>query len=313
MINMPLTPESRSFLQEMKDLEALHLTSETQKKFLLCKNYAGDPEFVPIVNEYSFSSKYDGATIRTRFYKPSTLKLPLIIYAHGGGWVYGNLDSHDALCRRLALRTNCSVLSIDYRLAPKHKFPTAINDFQSVYEWVSSNKIDFQVLNDSIIFGGDSSGACIAAATTCRLIKEKKILPVNLILITPVLDLSFTSKKMDDFELCYLLTKEILQSYVVQYTEPHHDVTYWMLSPFFFDEFKHFPKTLVVTAECDILCEEGKLFSKKIAEKGVSVEYFSFRGVLHGFINCHSHIPEAETALNLIKKHLQPRLSSLQK
>lgn len=298
-----LTAESLSFFQEIKELEILHFT---QFEKIKPKNYAGNTEFVPVVKDFFIHSKYDQKIIPVRFFKPSMHALhPIIIYGHGGGFVYGSLDSHDALCRRLALRTNCSVLAVDYSLAPQYKFPAAINDFHSVYNWVFSNKKDFNVLNNSIIFAGDSSGANIATATTCRLIKEGAFLPLSLILITPVLDLSFSSKSDNDLDTSYLLTKEILQSYRDQYTKSYDNLSHWMLSPIFFDELEHFPSTLVITAGCDFLCNEAKLFTDKIKAKGGKTKYVSFPGILHGFINCHGCIPEAEQVLNVIKKYLR--------
>lgn len=306
MTTLKLTPESLLFFEEIKALEALHFSSTFVSKNIKYKNYTGSLEHIPVIKDYKIPSKYDHFSIPVRLYKPLlNTHLPLIIYAHGGGWIYGNLDSHDALCRRLAIRTNCSVLAVDYRLAPKYKFPYAINDFLTIYEWILSTKEDLRILKDSITFSGDSAGANIAASAVCRLIKEAKTLPHNLILIDPILNLSFAFDKINKFGSQLLLNQDILFSYREHYLNSHDNATDSLISPFFFDNLENFPKTLVINAEWDLLYIEGKQFTNKLSDKGVIATHCSFPGILHGFINCHGYIPEAEKALQLINNFLK--------
>ncbi len=304
-----LTAQSQFIVEEVRLSEKLW----NEKKQVRFKEYTGICEFIPIVKEFSVSSRYDGVQIRARLYQPKNQPAPLIIYAHGGGWIYGGIESHEALCRRLALRTECSVLAVEYRLAPKHKFPIAINDFQSIYEWVIENKSNLDILNHSIIFAGDSAGGNIVAATTCQLIKERKTLPEIVLLIYPVLDLSFTLPSINRFGFNQILTKEIMISYRDQYINDHDNISDWLLSPLFFDEFENFPDAVIVTAGCDLLSDDGKEFAGKLAKKRSTVEFNCFPGLIHGFINCHEIIPEAESALQWIGIKLHRLLKTRRK
>lgn len=296
---MNMTPECRKIIEEVRELETSRLISSPYK------DRSGQVEHIPIIKEYTVSSSYDFHKINARFYKPIKRGLlPLIIFAHGGGWVYGNLETHDKLCRRLALRTKCSVLSVDYRLAPTYRFPIQLNDFQSVYEWVLSNQDTLEILNKKIIASGDSVGGNIVSSVTCRLIKEQKTVPKALILLYPIVDLTFFTRSKNQMKVDHLLTQEVMKSYINDYIRECDNPSDWMLSPLFFEEMEKFPTTIAITAQIDILTFTTKEFIKALAAHDVKTSYHSLPGVIHGFMNYHGEVAESEKALQLIRKEL---------
>jgi acetyl esterase len=188
---------------------------------------------------------------------------PILIFIHGAGWVAGNLDTHDNVCRCLSSRANCVVVSIDYRLAPESKFPIPVEESYQVYEWILKNADLLNVDPERITIGGDSSGGNIAAAV-CLMAKDRKNAKIVFqLLINPALDLSVYDESYGN-----------MKWFREQYLRDENDITNPYASPLLAKNVEDSPAAFIVVGEHDALRAEGEAFAKKLREAGVSANVY---------------------------------------
>jgi acetyl esterase len=235
-----------------------------------------------------FESTVDGDNflIPAMLYEPESVDKNLLLYFHGGGWVMGSIESHDCLCRRIANSLNTRVLSIEYRLAPRHKFPVALNDAFSVYCGLFNNNcVDFE----EIIIAGDSSGGNLCASLCIKLreIKFRKA-PSLQILFYPVLSNDFQSESFLKFGNEVNLTKSMMQEFVCMYSgrELNDEVVRnnKLIYPLLQEDMSVFPKTIIVSAEKDVLFDGQSLFASKLRKSNVEVNHLIIENAKHGFM-----------------------------
>ncbi|WML40025.1 alpha/beta hydrolase [Neobacillus sp. OS1-2] len=237
--------------------------------------------------------------IPVRVYYPKEVQpySPAIVYYHGGGWVVGNLDSHENICRALTNIANCVTISVDYRLAPEHKFPAAVYDCYAAVEYVYDHAEEFQVDQNRIAVGGDSAGGNLAAVIT-NMAKDKNkpaicfqllLYPATNILGTP------SASKVDNAE-GYFLTQGTMEWFRDCYINAGEEDTP-LLSPILYEDVRGLPPALVITAEYDPLRDEGEEYAKKLADAGVEVELTRYDGTIHGFISMAGVIGLGKAAL----------------
>jgi acetyl esterase len=208
---------------------------------------------------------------------------PLLVFYHGGGMIYGDLDSHDAVCRFLAEHAGVRVLSVDYRLAPEHPFPAGVDDAWAAYEWVSRNAADYGTDAARLAVGGDSAGAYLSAVTAIRAAEEGVDLAFQL-LIYPVTDMEGKSESREKFGRDLYLTTEFMGKATENYMGDH-DLRDPRASVLYADIPPNLAPAFVATAGFDPLRDEGEAYAQKLADAGVEVEAKRYGGEIHGFVN----------------------------
>lgn len=236
----------------------------------------------------------DGAALPARLYADSRDTLPVLLYLHGGGFTIGGLETHDSLCRQLALRSGAAVIALDYRLAPEHRFPKAVDDAWSALRWLAENAATLGLDSTRLAVGGDSAGATLAAV--CAIHARDAGLPLRLqLLITPGTTAHADTPSHHAFAHGYLLEREDIVWFFDQYIDAAQR-TDWRFAPIEADALEGVAPACVVLAECDPLVDEGVAYADRLRAAGVSVELELYRGVTHDFIKLGRVLPEAETA-----------------
>lgn len=223
-----------------------------------------------------------GPDVRVRAYRPELDEgRPVVVWAHGGAWVRGNLDSHDAFLRVLASRSGCVVLSVEYRLSPEARFPQALDDVYAVARWAKANATDVGGSPDRIAIGGDSSGANLAAAATLRAREQGDVEFVHQTLMIPMVDLTMTLPAWAEVgDGRYVLSREVVEWAVEQYA-PGADLTDPLLSPLHAADHAGLPPALIVSAGCDPLRDDAERYAEALEQAGVAVTHRCYTGMIH--------------------------------
>ena len=250
--------------------------------------------------------------IPLRVYRPpgvsDSRRLPVLVYFHGGGWVIGDLDTHDVLCRQLTAEAGVSVIAVDYRLAPEHKFPAAADDAWAATRWIAAHAAELGVDADRLAVGGDSAGGNLAAVVAL-LAREAGGPRIALqILLYPVTDLVSESQSYADLADGYMLTRDSMRWFRAQYLAKEQDAADWRVSPLRAPSLAGLPPALVVTAGYDPLRDEGEAYARRLREAGVSVDAVSFGGMIHGFVPMGRLIDTAFRGVSLITGSLRQAL-----
>ncbi len=250
--------------------------------------------------------------IPLRVYRPpgvsDSRRLPVLVYFHGGGWVIGDLETHDVLCRQLTAEAGVSVIAVDYRLAPEHKFPAAADDAWAATRWIAAHAAELGVDADRLAVGGDSAGGNLAAVVAL-LAREAGGPRIALqILLYPVTDLVSESQSYADLADGYMLTRDSMRWFRAQYLATEQDTADWRVSPLRAPSLAGLPPALVVTAGYDPLRDEGEAYARRLREAGVSVDAVSFGGMIHGFVPMGRLIDTAFRGVSLITGSLRQAL-----
>lgn len=285
---MPLDPDFKELLVQVSALQNLDLESMGAAQFRDLMDTADvsmHNEEIQIQKVEDLQIPVDGASLRCRLYADDESADSLIIYFHGGGFVFGNIDTHDSVCRLISINSGCKVLSVDYRLAPEHKFPTAVNDAFSAYLWVLENTDKLGVSVNRIGIAGDSAGANLCAVLSMRLRDGKKQMPRMQLLFYPVVTADTASISQREFSEGYFLTGTLSAWFMKQYMNSMSDLA----SPFFSvlnsGNFSGFPETLIFTAEFDPLRDQGETFLSKLRANGTNATGIRALGMIHGFVS----------------------------
>lgn len=227
-------------------------------------------------------------------------KLPCMVFLHGGGWVIGNLQSHDRLCRALANRARICVVAVDYRLAPEHRFPAALDDSAAALKWVSDNAQALSIAPKRLGVGGDSAGGNLAAVLA--LMGRDGSLPATIFqaLIYPVVDLTATSDSYRRITSGVPLTAATMHYFIKHYTPDAIDRLDWRASPLKATSLKGAPPALVVTVAHDPLCDEGRAYAQRLEDEGVQVTALHLGDHMHGMV-MHGRLVAAS---NLVVDHV---------
>lgn len=222
--------------------------------------------------------------------------LPALIFFHGGGWVIGDLDTHDYVCRRLANGAGCAVVSVDYGLAPEHKFPAGVEDCAAAVRWIAGQAQQLGLDARRLAVGGDSAGGALSAVMA--LMSRDSDLPALCfqLLLYPATDMAARHpshrRKFDGFPL----TNNAVRYFTAHYAP---DLADWRASPLRAANFQGLAPAFVLTAYYDPLCDEGEEYAQKLAENGVRVTRVHFSDQFHGFLTMSKVIRAADTALDV--------------
>jgi acetyl esterase len=246
------------------------------------------------VESFTVSAR-DGFDVPVRLYAPSDEKLPVLVYFHGGGFTIGSIATHDALCRTLSHLAHCAVLSVDYRLAPEHKFPVAHNDAWDVADWVFKHGKAYGLDPERVAVGGDSAGGTLAAA--CAVQARDAGLPLALqLLFYPGCAAHQDTPSHKTFAHGFLLEEPQITYFFNHYLRSDADRDDWRFAPLNVVDVENVAPAWFGLAECDPLVDEGVMYADKLRLAGVPVDLEIYRGVVHEFIKLGRVIPEAARA-----------------
>jgi acetyl esterase len=271
-----------------------------------------EPEPEPVSLSREHSLEHGQARITLRELRPVGVpadeRLPALLYFHGGGWMVGNLDSHDSLCRALANAARCSVISVDYRLAPEHRFPAAYEDALAAHAWLVRQAEHLAIDPQRLALGGDSAGGNLAAAA-CLSLRGSAQAPRFQLLIYPVTQLGTGTESYQANGQGYLLTREAMAAYIAAYLGPSSRED-WRAAPLHAASHAGLPPALVLTAGFDPLRDDGRLYADALSRAGVPAQYVCFERQIHGFVPLGRLIAEARTALDLCGSALRRALAA---
>jgi len=241
--------------------------------------------------------------IGIRVYTPAGMRsrrLPGLIYFHGGGLVAGSLDTHDTICRILANEIGCRLVSVDYRLAPEHKFPAAVTDSHAATTWIIDNATDLEIDADRIAVGGDSAGGTLAAVVCQMLHRSHGAKLAYQLLLCPIMDNSQGTETRQAFAHDRLIGKAMMDHDLDLYLAPGQSPAHPWISPLRADDLSGLPPALIHTAEFDPLCDEGRLYAEKLTAAGVEVSHTCHPGMIHSFYALARIVPYASIAMKII-------------
>ena len=243
--------------------------------------------------------------IPARIYTPNTLRqagglAPCLVFFHGGGWVIGDLDTHDVACRKLADEGQLIVISVDYRRAPEHKFPAAADDAIAATTWIAGHAKEFGIDAARLTIGGDSAGGNLAAVVAISARDGNGPAIAGQVLIYPATDFAMTHPSHSEPETSILLTHSVIRWFADHYLNGAADVHDWRASPARAGTLIGLPPAYVLTAGADPLRDEGVEYARRLKEAGVAVTYRHFSGQFHGFFTMGKLLQQANVAASEI-------------
>lgn len=233
--------------------------------------------------------EYGGHSVDVRVYSPEPNKqLPVLVYFHGGGHMCGSVDLYDPMCRKFSVNGQCVVISVEYRLAPEHPYPSGLFDAEFVVKHYRSVLEDVSY-EESLAIGGDSAGGAICTSLVMRQCSGERLNISKQVLIYPSVDYTGSTESFESNGTGYLLENTRVQWYFNHYFANGEDRQ--AASPLFNSVNDRAPKTLIVTAGCDPLRDEGLAYAGKLQQAGVEVQHQGFSGMIHAFMNIEDLVP----------------------
>lgn len=301
-----LHPQARALLNliEERGLPPTHtLTPAEARRFYRERRTFTQPAPPPVAEVRELSATGPAGPIPLRGYRPmgstATDRLPVLVYFHGGGWVIGDLDTHDTLCRELCNLSGCAVIAVDYRLAPEHPFPAAMEDALAATRWVRDNADALRVDAARLAVGGDSAGGNLAAVVALALREAAEPQPVHQLLIYPATDQRRGAPSHTSNAQGYLLTRDTMDYFHDHYLPDRAQDLDWRASPLLHANLAGLPPALVLTAGYDPLRDEGLQYAHALSAAGTRTTLVNFERQIHGFITMGKVLDEANDAVRL--------------
>lgn len=296
---MPLDPVARTLIDAIEQVFPCVENMEASEARAMAKEMppvVEEPEAVAVVYDRTIPGP-DG-DVPVRVYRPveGGDPLPVVVYFHGGGWVICDLDTHDGTCRALANGVNAVVVSVDYRLAPEHKFPAAAEDAYEVTSWVAAHADELGVEPSRLAVAGDSAGGNLAAVVALMARDRGGPAITFQLLVYPVTNHSFDTDSYRENADGYFLHRASMEWYWRQYLADERDGANPYASPLRVEDARGLPPGMVITAEFDPLRDEGEAYGRKLAEAGVPFDVRRYDGVFHGFFSMVAFLDGAKQA-----------------
>lgn len=295
---MSLHPQVKALYQYLgqKKLPTLQQLDPATARELAAREGNFSPPPQPVARVENLSIPGSGGEIKLRIYTPTEENpLPVLVYFHGGGWVLGDLEVADSFCRQIANQVGCIVVSVDYRLAPEHKFPTAVEDCYTATQWVASHWGDVRRL----AIAGDSAGGNLAAAVTLMARSQQEFFLCHQVLIYPVTHYSFNTESYRQYAHHYLTAPAMIW-YWQHYLSTPEDGENPLASPLLAENLTNLPPATIITAEYDILRDEAEAYGERLRQAGVPVSITRYDGMIHGFVSMGAVLDTANLAITEI-------------
>jgi acetyl esterase len=292
-----LDPQARELLDRMQELGVPGIGELPPEEARAVQDEAAVTVFgpVPAVEAEDRNLPGPAGPIPVRVYRGGGEPAPLLLYFHGGGWVLGSLNTHHGVCATLAKLSGCVVCSVDYRLAPEHRFPAAVDDAWATVTWAAEHAEELGALPGALALGGDSAGGNLAAI--CALRARDAGIPIALqLLVYPVADADLDTATYREFADGYWLTRHSMEWFWDHYL-PDGDRFVPDASPLRATDVGGTAPALVLTAEFDPLRDEGEAYARRLEEAGVPVTLTRYDGMIHGFFRMPGVIDRANDAL----------------
>ena len=251
-------------------------------------------------------------SIRGRVLAPSTPAKNLMVYYHGGGWVIGNIDDYDAVGRHLAEVCNSVVVMVDYRKAPEYRFPTPIDDCYAALEWADNHRADMNAVDLPLVVAGDSAGGNLSAVMAIQSRDEGGPKIDLQALIYPVTDGRMGAKSWGDDDKQLFLTSDVMAFFWEHYADSSQRLDH-RASPLLADDLSSLPPAVVLTAQYDILVDEGKAYAEALEAAGVTVSYKDFAQQMHGFFAMPAALPAAAKAMQWLAQEMDRHLTAAER
>jgi acetyl esterase len=298
---MPLDSQTQAVLEMLATMGAppMHTQSvdEARQAMVAMSMMGGEPE--PVGKAEDRSIPGPEGTIPVRIYTPDGKgPFPVLVFFHGGGWVIGNIDSHDAICRSLTNTAGCITVSVDYRLAPEHKFPAAPEDCYAATKWAADNAATFNGDPTRIAVGGDSAGGNLAAVVPLMARDRGGPKLAYQLLIYPATDYYLPgTPSIQENGVGYLLTRDDMVWFLGHYLTGEADIKHPYAFPLQAKDLSGLPPAMVITAEFDPLRDEGEIYAVQMQQAGGDVTSRRYDGTIHGFVSLAGMIDQGKKAL----------------
>ena len=305
---MPLDPQAQSLVDAMAKLNLKPIedsTPEEARESMRSRTAALGP-FPDVAAVTDRRVPVQGAEITVRLYAPAGAgPHPALVFYHGGGWVIGDLDTHDGLCRTLTNAAGCIVASVDYRLAPETKYPAAAEDSYAALVWLAANAARLGIDPRRIAVGGDSAGGNLSTAVALMARDRKGPALAAQILIYPVTDHNLDTSSYHENATGYVLTREAMRWFWRHYLVREEQGKEPLASPLRAASLAGLPPALVITAACDPLRDEGEAYAARLRDAGVPVTLTRYDGMFHGFIRMTRFLDKARAAVDEVAGSLR--------
>jgi acetyl esterase len=307
---LPLDQQTQAWLKEIEQfglppIQEMSVKEAREAYTAMVRQYGPTPK--PVAELRNLEIPVGGTRIGARLYRPQgNGPFPVLVYFHGGGFVLGDLEVSHGACTYLANRSHAVVVSVDYRLAPEHPFPTAVEDAMAAVTWVADNAVELDIDPERLAVGGDSAGANLAAVVAA-LARDKGAPGIFYqLLLYPATDASCQQPSHQENGKDYFLTTEMMRWFYSQYVQDESQLKDWRVSPLLIPDTTHLPPALVVTAEYDPLRDEGEAYANKLVAGGAWVICKRYLGQIHAFaVNLAGAIGEGRRALEQVGLQLR--------
>ncbi|MBM7773376.1 acetyl esterase [Actinokineospora baliensis] len=283
---MPLHPEAKAIIEATTAAGGLipeHLPA-AQVRATFAENWRMPDDLEPVGRVYERAIPGPGGELRVRVYEPTGEgPFPGLLWFHGGGWVIGSFAENEATCRTLCREAEAVVVSVEYRLAPEHRFPAAAEDADAALSWVTERGAELDIDTTRVAVAGESSGANLAAVA-CLMAKDRgDRLPLLQVLAAPVIAPPADRPSYVDYATDHFLTRSSMEWFWAQYPRDAADLDNPYLNPLAATDLSGLPPALVMTAEYDPLRDEGEEYAHRLMDAGVPTELVRYHGQIHGF------------------------------
>lgn len=302
---MPLDPQVEDFLRRLAAAKLPPISEQTvaqaRAQMDLSTRFLGELPSVDQVEDRKIAGP--GGGLRVRIITPKNAPAPprpILVYFHGGGWVLGNIESHENVCRAIANAAGSSVVTVDYRRPPEHRFPAAVEDAYAATAWAAAHADELGGSAGKVMVAGDSAGGNLAAVVA-QMARDRGGPGLALqVLVYPITDYNLHNHSYREFAEGYFLTRAEMAWYWEQYVEKPDDRTHPHASPRRTNDLVGLPPALVITAEYDVLRDEGESYAAQLRAAGVPVTLHRYEGMIHGFVRRFPFFDQGRAAIEEI-------------